>query len=165
MQAGHISHFASLSPFKSVKQFNDSTKKALELHGDHFTKGEHIALLKLIQFSVKLRGVAYAKISTLVQSTHNDNNGISRSTFERMLQKGKTLGLFTIHGTTRKKGGDSHNVYIFTRFDAPVQQKLTDRQTPKESYTPSHSPAKTEREALSFQTINKKRKRSSNAHD
>ncbi|GAE28521.1 transcriptional regulator [Halalkalibacter wakoensis JCM 9140] len=158
MLAGHITHFASLSPFKTVKEFNDSTKKALDLHGDHFTKGEHIALLKLIQFSVKLRGVAYAKISTLVQSTHNDNNGISRSTFERMLQKGKTLGLFTIHGTTRKKGGDSHNVYVFTRSDAPIQQKLTDRKTSENPITQSHSPTKTQREALSFKAINKKEK-------
>ncbi|MDE5413979.1 hypothetical protein [Alkalihalobacterium chitinilyticum] len=53
MKPGHIDQFAHLSPFSSVKDFNESMKKARKRYEHHFTKGERIALLTLIQFSVK----------------------------------------------------------------------------------------------------------------
>lgn len=60
-------------------------------------------------------GICNAKIQTIVAATHNDTIGISRSTFERMLRKAKTLGLIEIHNTS-KRGYQAHNVYVFTSY-------------------------------------------------
>ncbi len=126
MKSGHIDQFAHLSPFKTVTEFNASTARALDIFGHRFTKGERIAFDKLVQFSVKKPGICNARISKLVQAAHAQG-GISRSTFERMLRKARKYEIITIHRTFRDKGGYSHNVYIFQRFDEPNQRKLTER--------------------------------------
>ncbi|MDT8860303.1 competence protein ComK [Alkalihalobacillus sp. MEB130] len=60
--------------------------------------------------------------------TRSINNIYKRgnlSTFERMLRIGNALSLFTTYNTNRKKGGQSHNVYVFLRFDVSNTKKLT----------------------------------------
>jgi uncharacterized protein YoxC len=138
MKSGNIQQFAHLSQFKSVKEFNESTRRALQLYNHHFTKGEKKGLLTLIQYSAKIPGVCNARICQLVQATHKGQEGISRTTFERLLRKGKSLGLFSVHRTTRsKKGGTSHNVFVFHRFDVADPQQLKERQTAQKQATPS----------------------------
>ncbi|MFC0560854.1 hypothetical protein [Halalkalibacter alkalisediminis] len=154
MQSGHINQFAHLSQFNSVKDFNQSIRAALQVHGHHFTEGQRIALLTLIQYSVKVHGVCNAKICQLVRATHKDQEGVSRTTFERMLRKGKSLGLFSVHGTTRaKKGGDSHNVYVFNRFDVASPPQLTERPLTQKPSNPSVQAEKKGPEAKEHKAI------------
>ncbi|WHY71962.1 hypothetical protein [Fictibacillus enclensis] len=40
MVPGKITNFKELSEFQTVKEFNESNKHFLEVHGDKFTKGE-----------------------------------------------------------------------------------------------------------------------------
>ncbi|MDT8863059.1 hypothetical protein N0O92_23180 [Alkalihalobacillus sp. MEB130] len=152
MQSGHINQYAHLSKFKSAKEFNDSNKIFLNTHRQAFTKGEHIGLLTLIQYSVKIPGVCNAKICKLVQATHAKNKGISRTTFERMLKKGMILGLFTTYKTIRKKGGKSHNVYVFNHFDVSKSEKLTQRVIPQTPVTSSPLATKTVPESISLKS-------------
>ncbi|WP_052144897.1 hypothetical protein [Halalkalibacter okhensis] len=155
MQSGHIQQFAHLSQFKTVKEFNDSIKNFLQLHGDSFTEGEHIALRTLIQYSVKVHGICNAKICKLLEATHASGQPISRTTFERMLRKGRKLGLLTTYNTNRKKGGKSHNVYVFHRFDVSNTKKLTHQQPAPIPPVPSPQTTKTTPEA----TLSKTKKR------
>lgn len=142
MKSGNISQFSHLSLFATVKEFNQSIRRALQLFKSHFTKKEQIGLFTLIQYSVKGRGICNARIDVLVVASEK-NGGISRSTFERMQRKGKALGLFAVYPTTReKKGGDSHNVYVFQRFDGASPAKLTERPASERQATPSLSPEK-----------------------
>ncbi|WP_078429805.1 hypothetical protein [Alkalihalobacterium alkalinitrilicum] len=138
MKSGHIDQFAHLSKFRSVKQFNETMKKVRKQYEDRFTKGERVALLTLIQYSVKIPGICNARICKLVQAAQTNNGVISRSTFERMLRKAKKLGIISIHHTTRQNGGYSHNVYVFHHFDGAHDQQLTDRQGAKRPDTPSN---------------------------
>ncbi|WP_051045209.1 hypothetical protein [Halalkalibacterium ligniniphilum] len=152
MKSGSIEQFAHLSEFNSVKEFNQSISQALEYFCERFTKGERIAFEKLIQYSVKKYGVCNARISKLVQASHSEKGGISRSTFERMLRKAKAFGIFTIHHTIREKGGYSHNVYIFHRFDGANQDQLTERKPPQKQDQTTAQPSKKAAEARLLKT-------------
>ena len=155
MKSGRIEQYAHLSPFTSVKQFNKSINRAIQLHGHKFTKGEKIAFLKLTQYSVKTLGVCNARICKLVQATQTDGCGISRSTFERMLRKAKQFGILTTHHTTREKGGYSHNVYIFTPFDGACDQQLTYRPTAQTPAKSSPTPRKSQPETKELKATKK----------
>jgi hypothetical protein len=127
MKSGHIQQYTHLSEFKTVKEFNETVKAIFLTYREKFTKGEQIALEQLTRFCVKHIGVCNARISKLVEATHKEHQGISRSTFERMIRKAKQLGFLSVYQTMRKKGGLSHNVYVFHRFDGAQEEKLTDR--------------------------------------
>ncbi|WP_241737869.1 hypothetical protein [Anoxybacillus flavithermus] len=85
-----------------------------------FTKSELIALKRLIRFSAKVAGVCHAKIQTLVSACHEKGQEISRSTFERMLRKAKKFGLLIVYNTTKENGKQSHNVYVFQRYQSQI---------------------------------------------
>ncbi|WP_209121706.1 hypothetical protein [Alkalihalobacillus sp. BA299] len=156
MKSGHIDQFAHLSEFHSVKEFNESMKQVRKLYEYHFTKGERIALLTLIQYSVKKHGVCNARIGKLVQAAQAHNGGISRSTFERMLRKAKKLGIISIHHTIRQKGGYSHNVYIFHRFDGATSPQLPDRKHAETPAPPCHQAEEKAPEAPLLETKKQK---------
>ncbi|OIJ21713.1 hypothetical protein BKP45_03165 [Anaerobacillus alkalidiazotrophicus] len=137
MKPGNIKQFSHLREFTTLQQFNETIKHVLSQHGDEFTKGERLAFTILTRFSVKEIGICNARICKLVEAAQAQKGGVSRSTFERMLRKAKQLGVLSIHHTTRKKGGYSHNVYVFHRFDGTLIEKLTDRQTTEKSTTPT----------------------------
>ncbi|GAE34997.1 hypothetical protein [Halalkalibacter akibai] len=138
MKSGHIKSFTHLSQFTSVKEFNESTKQVLQLYRDQFTKKEQTALLTLIQYSVKYFGICNARIDILVAAANSDKTSLSRTTFERMLRKAKALDILSIHSTIReKKGGNSHNVYVFHRFDGAQSPKLTERSTSEKPFPPT----------------------------
>jgi hypothetical protein len=94
----------------------------------------------------------------LVEASHTNKWGISRSTFERMLRKAKQFGILTIHHTTRKKGGYSHNVYVFHRIDGSPNNQLTDRSTLEKRTTPPTQTTKTDSEAIFIENKTKIRK-------
>lgn len=135
MKPGNIKQFSHLSQFENVQQFNETIKHVINRYGDLFTKGEMLALQILTRFSVKEVGICNARICKLVEAAQLEKGGISRSTFERMLRKAKQIGILKVHHTTREKGGFSHNVYVFHRFEAPPSEKLTERDV-TEKHTP-----------------------------
>ncbi|MFV8830579.1 hypothetical protein [Alkalihalobacterium sp. APHAB7] len=136
MKSGRIEQYRSYSQFATLEAFNKSNKMALDIYGQHFTKGERIAFDVLTRFSVKVLGVCNARIYKLVQACQDIKGGISRSTFERMLRKAKSLGIISIIHTVRETGGYAHSVYIFNRFDTPNQEQLTSRKNEKKSQPP-----------------------------
>ncbi len=60
-------------------------------------------------------------------------NGISRSTFKRMIIKAKDLGILTIYETERKNGSQSSNLYSFNRFPQSEPPKAEKLDHPKET--------------------------------
>lgn len=149
MKSGRIEQYKHYSQFSSLEEFNASNKKVLDIHGYHFTKGERIALDVLTRYSVKVLGVCNARICKLVQACQHTKGGISRSTFERMLRKAKSLGIISIKHTVRETGGYAHSVYIFNQFDTPNNEKLTSRKNDKKP-----QPSKTEENKIQPETHN-----------
>jgi N-acetylglutamate synthase-like GNAT family acetyltransferase len=129
LKSGRIEGFEVYSQFKSVKEFNTHIEMWLAVKKDEFSKGELVGLKRLVRFSAKVPGVCNAKIGTLLKAINEEyqGNGISRSTFKRMILKAKDLGIVTIYETERKNGSQSSNLYSFNRFptsEPPVAKKL-----------------------------------------
>ncbi|NWQ43410.1 hypothetical protein MLOOGBEN_22180 [Bacillus sp. EB106-08-02-XG196] len=129
LKSGRIEGFEEYSQFKSVKEFNTHVEMWLAVKKHEFSKGELVGLKRLLRFSAKVPGVCNAKIGTLLKAINEEyqGNGISRSTFKRMIIKAKDLGILTIYETERKNGSQSSNLYSFNRFpqcEPPKAKKL-----------------------------------------
>jgi hypothetical protein len=118
LKTGSIEQFKEYSKFSSLKEFNSHFEMWMSKVKDELSKGELVALKRLVRFSAKLPGVSNAKIGTMLKAIHEEynGNGISRSTFKRMIIKATALGIITVHETERKNGSQSSNLYIFNRF-------------------------------------------------
>ncbi|WP_342431071.1 hypothetical protein [Neobacillus sp. FSL H8-0543] len=97
------------------------------IHKHDFSKGELLGLKRLVRFAAKIPGICNAKIGTLLKAIHEEykDNGISRSTFKRMIKIAEELGLITVHEKERKNGSQSSNHYVFLRFpvsEPPIQE-------------------------------------------
>ncbi|WP_246197169.1 hypothetical protein [Cytobacillus depressus] len=129
LKSGNIKEFASFSRFKSLPEFNTHIEMWMAVHKDKFTKSELVGLKRLIRFAAKFPGVCNAKIGTMLKAIHEEynGNGISRSTFKRMLAKVAELGMMTVYETERKNGSQSSNLYVFNRFpksELPKEEKM-----------------------------------------
>lgn len=115
---GCIEQFETYSQFSSLKDFNTHMEMWMAIHKDDFSKGERVGLKRLVRFAAKIPGVCNAKIGTVLKAIHEEHNGngISRSTFKRMIQKAIGLGLLIVHETERRNGSQSSNLYIFQPF-------------------------------------------------
>jgi N-acetylglutamate synthase-like GNAT family acetyltransferase len=104
-----------------------------------FSKGELVGLKRLVRFAAKIPGVCNAKIGTILKAINEEynDNGISRSTFKRMILKAKELGMKTVHETERKNGSQSSNLYIFNRFPMNELPKQEEMNHLKETIIPS----------------------------
>jgi hypothetical protein len=133
--AGRIENFKEYSKFKNLKDFNNNIEMFLAEHKEDFTKSELVAFKRLVRFSAKFVGVANAKIGTLLKAINEKANGfgVSRSTFERMLRKAKSLGILTVENTRKIKGGKGHNVYVFNTIEVLKREKLTYRENSETS--------------------------------
>ncbi|MFE3978728.1 MULTISPECIES: hypothetical protein [unclassified Priestia] len=120
MKSGNIEQFVHLSNFKDVKEFNNHIEQWMVDFKNQFTKSELIGLKRLIRYSCKYAGISNAKIQTIVSATHNNEVGISRSTFERMLRKAKKYGILSVHNTFCGSN-QRHNVYVFNRYQETKQ--------------------------------------------
>src|SRR5574342_512989 len=118
LKSGNIEGFEQYSQFKNLEEFNRHMEMWLLDHKEDFTKGELVGLKRLVRFSAKIPGVSNAKIGTVLKAIHEEyhDNGISRSTFKRMIQKAINLGILTVYETERKNGSQSSNLYVFNRF-------------------------------------------------
>ncbi|PWW26965.1 hypothetical protein DFO73_109131 [Cytobacillus oceanisediminis] len=129
LKAGNVDQFGGFSQFRNLQEFNTHLEMWLALHKDNFSKGELVGLKRLARFAAKIPGVSNAKIGTVLKAIHEDynGNGISRSTFKRMIAKAAELGIFTVHETERKNGSQSSNLYVFNRFpksEPPKEEKM-----------------------------------------
>ncbi|MFB8424058.1 hypothetical protein ACFC4S_18800 [Priestia megaterium] len=81
MKSGNIEQFKHLSNFNDIKEFNNHIEQWMVDFKRQFTKGELIGLKRLTRYSCKYAGISNAKIQTIVSATHNNEIGISSSTF------------------------------------------------------------------------------------
>ncbi|SFD03496.1 hypothetical protein SAMN05443252_1179 [Bacillus sp. OV322] len=164
MLSGRIENFKDYSKFSSIKKFNNTIEMFLADHKKDFTKGELIAFKRLVRFSAKYYGVANAKIGTILKAINEKMNdfGISRSTFERMLRKARTLGILTVENTVRSKGGQGHNVYVFNTIDVPSKNKLTYREHLDKSSESKDEQSKNEKESINLLETSNKKQESNN---
>lgn len=120
MRSGNIEQFKHLSQFRDLIDFNNNIEQWMIDLKAKFTKSELIALKRLIRYSAKVAGVCNAKIQTLVSACHEAGQEISRSTYERMLRKAKKFGLIQVINTFKENGKQSHNVYVFQRYQSQI---------------------------------------------
>jgi hypothetical protein len=118
LKSGQIEKFEEYSQFASIKEFNHHMEMWMVEHKREFSKGELMGLKRLVRFAAKIPGVANAKIGTVLRAIHEEyhENGISRSTFKRMVQKAIKMGILNVYETERKNGSQSSNLYVFNRF-------------------------------------------------
>ncbi|WP_238579177.1 hypothetical protein [Neobacillus niacini] len=135
LKSGRIEGFEVYSQFKSVKEFNTHIEMWLAVKKHEFSKGELVGFKRLVRFSAKVPGVCNAKIGTMLKAINEEyhGNGISRSTFKRMIIKTKDLGILTIYETERKNGSQSSNLYSFNRFPQSEPPKAKKLDQPKET--------------------------------
>ncbi|PAE26187.1 hypothetical protein [Bacillus sp. 7894-2] len=129
LKSGSVDQFEQFSQFKDLQEFNAHLEMWLSVHKDKFSKSELAGLKRLVRFAAKIPGVSNAKIGTVLKAIHEEynGNGISRSTFKRMIAKAAEIGIFTVHETERKNGSQSSNLYVFNRFpksEPPKKDKL-----------------------------------------
>ena len=118
LKNGQIENFKSYSQFQSVAEFNEHFRLWMQKYGREFTRSEKIGLVLLSRFAMKVVGVANLKIGTALKVLYEqyNGNGISRSTWKRMVAKAKKIGLLVVHELKRDSGGQSSNLYVFMRF-------------------------------------------------
>ena len=135
LKSGNIEGFEQYSQFKNLEEFNHHMEMWLLDHKKDFTKGELIGLKRLVRFSAKIPGVCNAKIGTILKAINQPckDNILSRSTFKRMILKGKKIGIFTVFETERSNGSQSSNLYVFNRFPACEPPKQESMSRPKET--------------------------------
>lgn len=135
LKSGNIEGFEQFSQFSSLKELNTHIEKWLTVHKHDFSKGELVGFKRLVRFSAKIPGVCNAKIGTVLKAIHEEYNlnGISRSTFKRMILKAKELGILTVYETERKNGSQSSNLYIINRFPSNELPKEEILNHPKET--------------------------------
>jgi N-acetylglutamate synthase-like GNAT family acetyltransferase len=129
LKSGSVDQFEQCSQFNNLQEFNVHLEMWLAVNKEKFSKGELVGLKRLARFAAKVPGVSNAKIGTVLKAIHEEysGNGISRSTFKRMIVKASELGIFTVHETERKNGSQSSNLYIFNRFpksEPPKEKKM-----------------------------------------
>ncbi|WHY77332.1 hypothetical protein QNH20_25205 [Neobacillus sp. WH10] len=135
IKSGCIEGFEQFSQFASLKEFNTHMEMWLLEHKHDFSKGELVGLKRLVRFAAKIPGVCNAKIGTMLKAIHKEynNNGISRSTFKRMIIKAKDLGIITVFETERNNGSQSSNLYVFNSFPVSEPRKEETMNHPKET--------------------------------
>ncbi|MEH7418700.1 hypothetical protein V7266_25900 [Neobacillus drentensis] len=129
IKSGNIEGFEQYSQFKNLEEFNHHMEMWMLDHKKDFSKGELLGLKRLVRFSAKIPGVCNAKIGTILKAINQEytENILSRSTFKRMILKGKKMGIFSVYETERRNGSQSSNLYVFNRFplcEPPKQESM-----------------------------------------
>jgi hypothetical protein len=124
MISGRVGDYKELSQFRDLSDFNNNYEQWMLDVKESFTRAELVALRRLVRFSASIPGICFAKIGTVVAATHqHDGIGISRSTFKRMVNTAIEVGLLVVHSTF-KRGKQSHNVYVFNRYNSTVERNV-----------------------------------------
>ena len=72
LKSGRIEGFEQYSQFTSLKEFNTHMEMWLAVKKGDFSKGELVALKRLVRFSAKIPGVSNAKIGTILKAINED---------------------------------------------------------------------------------------------
>ncbi|MEH7384818.1 hypothetical protein V7147_05285 [Bacillus sp. JJ1521] len=138
LKSGAIDQFEGYSNFSNLQDFNSHMEMWMLQYKDDFSKGELVGLKRLVRYSAKVPGVCNAKIGTMLKSIHEEynGNGVSRSTFKRMIQKAVALGIFSVFETERKNGSQSSNLYVFNRYPEMIS---THHEPPKKEILNHHN--------------------------
>ncbi|MCL6572702.1 MAG: hypothetical protein K6T88_13630 [Bacillus sp. (in: Bacteria)] len=132
LKSGKIEQYEQFSQFASLTEFNHHMEMWLLEHKADFSKGELMGLKRLVCYAAKIPGICHAKIGTVLKAIHDEynENGISRSTFKRMVLKAKEFGILTTYETERKNGSQSSNLYVFNRIPSnePPRQEIMNHQ-------------------------------------
>lgn len=115
------------SLFQTKEEFQHHVVKWVVDYRREFSKGELVALQKLVYLSTDIPGVCYLTIHTILKEIHREKGGmgISRSTFKRMTRKAKKIGILTIYKTERENGSQSTNLYVFQPYPTTRQVQKT----------------------------------------
>ncbi|KEF36810.1 hypothetical protein M670_04062 [Schinkia azotoformans MEV2011] len=108
-----------LSQFDSLEEFHTNIFNWLVEHKYIFTKSELIGFRSLVLSADVTPGVCHERIEDILNAIHVEynGNGISRSSFRRMLNKAKLLGIITVYETARiQNGSQDWNIYVFNRL-------------------------------------------------
>ncbi|MEH7237285.1 hypothetical protein [Bacillus sp. JJ1562] len=137
LKSGTIDKFEDYSNFSDLQEFNRHMEMWMLQYKDDFSKGELVGLKRLVRYSAKIPGVCNAKIGTMLKSIHEEynGNGVSRSTFKRMIQKAVALGIITVYETERKNGSQTSNLYVFNRYP---KMNSTHHEPPKKEILDHH---------------------------
>ncbi|MEH7339204.1 hypothetical protein V7179_11575, partial [Priestia megaterium] len=157
LRSGRIEEYKEFSQFKSIKEFNTSMEMFLVEHKKDFTKSELVGLKRLVRYAAKFHGVANAKVATILKAINEklQGFGISRRTFERMLNKAVSLGILTVKNTIKAKGGKGHNVYVFNKFVVSKNEKMTHCKNDENTTVSKNEPSSNEAEtSILFKTNN-----------
>ncbi|MED4354984.1 hypothetical protein P9265_22185 [Schinkia azotoformans] len=107
-----------LSQFDSLEEFHTNIYKWLVGHKYIFTKSELVGFRSLVLLADVTPGVCYERIEDILNFIQEEcnGNGLSRSSFRRMLKKAKQLGIITVLETARtQNGSQDQNIYVFNR--------------------------------------------------
>jgi hypothetical protein len=165
IKSGNIEGFEQFSQFTNLKEFNSHFEMWMVDLKHEFTKGELIGLKRLARFAAKVPGVSNAKIGTILKAIHEEyhDNGISRSTFKRMIGKAIHFGILTVHETKRKNGSQSSNLYVFNRFpinEPPKFKKMNHHNKTINLSEPNNQKINKRKETLETkQTINQQKEK------
>lgn len=115
--------YKSLSQFETVAEMNEAIRAFLYSH-KHELPDSAVAVLKTIsRYACKLPGVAFMKVATIA-----DKVGLSDRTVRRALKALEQAGIIERQTTTRRQGGDGHNVYVLRPVvSADVIPEMSDR--------------------------------------
>lgn len=149
IQSADYTAFKQFATFQSIEELNHAVRRFLYTHSHELTPST-IQTLKIIsRFSCKIFGVCWTKIDTLASAV-----GISRSSVERAIRTLKQYGILTVQKTTRKIGGQGHNIYVISTYDVPNDGgEMTYRQNEESAAGTSVQPTKVDTEAVFCETV------------
>ncbi|MFA9560375.1 hypothetical protein ACERII_24035 [Evansella sp. AB-rgal1] len=159
---GTIDQFSNYSQFTSLDELNLHMRAWIKGNPDIFSKSELIGLYRLTRYCAKVLGVSNVKIGTILKGISEEfsGNGISRSTFKRMIVKAKDIGLLKVLELKRQhSGGQSSNLYVIQRHPNWAESVVKKQQSIE---PPSHeklNPHKTKQKLKTNNNNKKEQKR------
>jgi Helix-turn-helix domain len=107
-----------LQTFRNIKEFDENRRIMFYNIKDKLSKGALAVWNVLAQHSCKVPGVCWLKMETIATLAQ-----VSRSTVERAIRLFKKLGLIKVEETTRPRGGDGANVFVFQKLGEGAKMK------------------------------------------
>lgn len=122
--SSNLNYLTDYSMFKSVKEMDEAISNHIQRNQYEMNETDRTVLMTLSRYSVKYRGVAHLKVSTIAKIV-----GKSTITVRRTLNKLASLHIIRKQTFMREKtGGNGANIYIILPFnDSP---KTIDREEP-----------------------------------
>lgn len=124
LKSGNIQNFLHLCQFNNQKQFERNIRLFIAENVDKLTKSEMVGFKAMVNYCIKYNGIGNFKIATVLKSINDqtNGNGISRSTFKRLLVKLQEMNVLQIHHTYKENNHkQGHSVYVFLEYQSTKQ--------------------------------------------